>query len=202
MNPGTVLEIGNEALAMLGAQPVMQADEGTELASTLFRIGPSSLAAVLTAHPWACTMRQARLPRRLAPPELGFRYAYALPAEMLAFRGAYAGSHPGAPPIAVWRIQGEELLCDAEEVWAEFQAEPPLARWPPHLRHFARAALAADLALNITGSNSDAQLMTQRAWGLGEQSLLAQARRVEAQQQPHMAMTDFPLIAARHGGAW
>lgn len=199
MDDFTVLTLGNEALALLGAQPVAQANEGTELAATLFRIAPTTLAQVLTAHPWACTLAQPRLPRLADPPSHGFAHAYALPAGMLAFRRALATPEPGAVSIARWRIVGNALHTDAEAVYADVQLEPPLALWPPHLRAFARAALAADLALTITGSATDAQLWTQRAWGPGDHALLAQARRVEAQQHTPQAFEDWPLVAARFG---
>jgi hypothetical protein len=200
MDDYTVLAIGNEALAMLGAQAVAQVDEGSDIAATLFRIGPTTLAQVLTAHPWACTLAQPRLTRLADPPGNGFRYAYAMPAGLLVFRRALASPLPGAPSIGRWRIVGEELHTDAEEVYADVQREPPLEAWPPHLRAFARAALAADLALTVTGSGNDAQFWTQRAWGSGDQSLLQQARRVEAQQHTPAAMEDWPLLAARFGG--
>lgn len=199
MDDYTVLAIGNEALAMLGAQAVAQVDEGTDLAATLFRVGPTTLAQVLTAHPWACTLAQPRLARLVDPPGNGYRYAYALPAGMLAFRRALASPLPGAPSIGRWRIVGGQLHTDAEDVYADVQQEPPLEAWPAHLRAFARAALAADLALSVTGSGNDAQFWSQRAWGVGEQSLLQQARRVEAQQQTQPAMEDWPLLAARFG---
>lgn len=199
MDDFTVLSLGNEALALLGAQVVAQIDEGTDLAATLFRVAPTTLAQALTAHPWQCTLAQPRLTRLAAPPGNGFRYAYALPAGMLAFRRALASPDPGARSIARWRIVGNALHADAEAVYADVQQEPPIEAWPPHLRAFARAALAADLALTVTGSGNDAQLWTQRAWGAGEQSLLMQARRVEAQQQTPAPMEDWPLLAARFG---
>lgn len=200
MDAFTVLRIGNEALALLGAQAVAQPDEGTDIAATLFRIAPTTLAQALTAHPWQCTLAQPRLTRLAVPPGHGFRHAYALPAGMLALRRVVATPHPGAPAIGRWRMVGNELHADAEEVHADVQREPPLEHWPPHLRVFARAALAADLALNVTGSGNDAQFWAQRAWGNGDQSLLMQARRVEAQQQTPAPMEDWPLLAARFGG--
>jgi hypothetical protein len=193
MDSHTTLAIGNQALALLGAQPVAQVDEGTELAATLFRIAPATLAAALAAHPWACTLALIRLSRLADPPESGFRHAFALPAGLIELRRVLG--HPQGPPLDAWRVVGTELHADAEEAWADVRREPPLAHWPPHLVAHARAQLAADLALAITGSATDAQLWASRA-----AEAFAAARRVEAQQQPHAAMHDFPLIAARHGG--
>jgi hypothetical protein len=193
VDPFTTLTIGNQALALLGAQPVAQVDEGTELASTLFRIGPVTLEAALAAHPWACTIALIRLSRLADQPESGFRYAFALPPGLIELRSVL--SHPQGAPLASWRVVGTELHADAEDAWADVRREPPLGQWPPHLVAYARAQLAADLALAITGSASDAQLWAARA-----AEAFAAARRVEAQQQPHRAMHDFPLIAARLGG--
>lgn len=204
MTPETVLAIGNEALALLGAQPVAQADEGTDVANLLFRIGPTTLLGCLSAHPWRCTLVQARLVRFADPPETSYRYRYALPAGTIALRRALVSGQPGAPGLADWRIVGQELHTDAPEVWAELQAEPPLIRWPPYLRAFAREALAADLALAITGSATDAQLWHARAWGppaaLGQGGLFAAARRADAQAAPAEPIRSFPLINVRAGG--
>jgi hypothetical protein len=199
MDAATTLAIGNEALALLGAQPVAQIDEGSDLAAILLRTAPTTLEQVLGAHPWQCTLAQPRLPRLADPPGNGYRYAYALPAGMIALRRALATSQPGAPSIVRWRVVGAALHADAEEVHADVQLEPPLAQWPAHLRALARAAVAADIALAITGSATDAQLWTQRAWGPGGQSLFDQARRLEAQQQTPAPIEDWPLLAARFG---
>lgn len=203
MQAETVLAIGNEALALLGAQVVTQPDEGTDLARLLFRVAPTTLRACLGAHPWRCTMAQLQLAPLSAPPEHSFRRRFALPPGLLAFRRALASASPGAPPLHDWKIVGEELHTDAEQVWAEVQAVPPLARWPAPLVAFARAALAAELALPVTGSNSDAELWQARTYGppsaLGQGGLFALARRADAQSQPAEQMRDFPLLDARRG---
>jgi len=193
VDPFTTLTIGNQALALLGAQEVAQADEGTELAATLFRIAPLTLDAALAAHPWACTVVLDRLPRLLDPPTSGFANAFALPPGLIELRRVL--THPQGGPPPAWRVVGTEVHADAEELWADLRLEPPLAAWPAHLIAYARAQVAADLALAITGSTADAQFWAQRA----AEALMA-ARRVESQQHPHQPMHDFPLVAARHGG--
>lgn len=204
MNAETLLAVGNQALALLGAQPVLSADEGTDLAATLFAVGPGTLRQCLAAHPWRCTLAQIRLVRLAEPPLLGWRGACALPAELIALRRLTASSAPGAPALKRFALVGETVLADADEVWAEVQVEPPLPRWPPHLVAFARGALAADLALAVTASNSDAEAWAQRAWGrpaeLGLGGLFGIARRIEAQQSPMEPLDEFPLVAARLGG--
>jgi hypothetical protein len=204
MDSTTVLGIGNQALALLGAQPVAQIDEGSDLASLLLRVAPATLLGCLSAHPWRCTIVQLRLSRLATPPEHSFAHRYALPPGMIALRRALVSGQPGAPGIADWRIVGEELHTDAPEVWAEVQAEPPLIRWPPYLVAFAREALAADLALAVTGSGADAQLWHARAWGppsaMGQGGLFAAARRADSQAAPAEPMRSFPLLNVRMGG--
>lgn len=204
MNAETVLAIGNQALALLGAQPVQTVDEGTDLASTVLAVAPGTLRHCLTAHPWRCTIAQRRLPRVLEPPLAGWRYAYRVPVDVLAVRRLAVSALPGAAALKAFTIQKDTVLTDVDEVWADVQVEPPLAQWPAHLVAFARAALAADLALAITASNSDAELWHQRAWGrpaeLGQGGLFGLARRIDAQQSPTEPLTEWPLLAARLGG--
>lgn len=204
MNNDTILTLGNQALALLGAQPVQTVDEGTELAATLLAVAPVTLRHGLTAHPWRCTLAQCRLPRVLEPPLAGWRHAYRLPVEVLALRRLTVSAQPGAAALKTFAMQHDTVLTDVEELWADVQIEPPLAQWPAHLVAFARAALAADLALAVTASNSDAELWHQRAWGrpseLGQGGLFGLARRIDAQQSPQEPITDWPLLAARFGG--
>jgi hypothetical protein len=200
----TVLALGNQALALLGAQPVLSIEEGTDLAATLLAVAPGTLRQCLGAHPWRCTLAQIRLARLAEPPPQRWRHAFALPAELIALRRLTASALPGAAPLKCFAMVGETVQADADEVWAEVQIEPPLPRWPPHLLAFARAALAADLALSVTASNSDAELWQQRAWGrpaeLGQGGLFGIARRIEAQQSPIEPLDDWPLVGARLGG--
>ena len=204
MSPDTVLAIGNDALALLGAQTVQQADEGTERAALLARIAPVTLRACLSAHPWRCTLAQPRLVRLDGAPPHSYLYRYALPADLIAFRRALRSGTPGADLLADHRIVGNELHTDETQVWADVQAEPPLIRWPPYLRSFARDALAADLALAVTGSGSDAQLFQARAWGPpsagGHGGQFAHAKRADDQQAPLEPMRSFPLLRVRAGG--
>lgn len=204
MSPDTVLAIGNEALALLGAQPVAQVDEGTDLAATLLATAPTTLRQCLAAHPWRCTLAQVQLARLTVPPLTRWRYAYALPVNLIALRRITASSAPGAPAYQDYAIIGETVQADADALWADVQAEPPLGRWPPHLVAFARAALAADLALTVTASTTDAELWHRRAWGqpaeLGQGGLFGHARRVEAQQAAADPLDEWPLVAARLGG--
>jgi hypothetical protein len=204
MSPETVLGIGNDSLALLGAQTVQQADEGTELANLLTRIAPVTLRACLAAHPWRCTLAQPQLVRFADPPPHSYRYRFALPAAMIAFRRAVRSAAVNADLVDEYRIVGDELHANAEQVWADVQAEPPLIRWPPYLRAFARDALAADLALAVTGSGTDAQLFQARAWGPpsagGHGGLFAHAKRVDDQQAPLAPLRSFPLLSVRAGG--
>jgi hypothetical protein len=194
-----VLAIGNEALALLGAQPVSSIDEGSDLAATLTRVAPTTIAKALTVHPWACTIAQVQLARLADPPGNGYRYAFALPVDRLNVLRALASPLPGAPSLSRWRVVEDKLHADAEAVWADIQRVPPLHLWSPHVRSFVSTALAARLAQSMTGSNADAQFWAQCAWGPGDQSELYQARRVEAQQHTLMPIEDWPLIAARWG---
>lgn len=204
MSPDTVLAIGNDALALLGAQTVAQVDEGTEIAALLFRVAPTTLRAALSKHPWRCSLAQPQLARFAEPPPHSWRYRFGLPAGMIAFRRAVLAGQPNAALLSDYRIVGDELHANVDEVWADVQAEPPLVRWPPYLRDFARAALAADLALAVTGSGADAQLFHQMAYGppsmAGHGGLFAHAKRADGQQAPAEPIRHFSLLHVRSGG--
>lgn len=198
------LALTNGALRLLGEVTLTALDEGSEIAETANLLYADTVRHLLAAHPWRFTLRKARLARLLEPPIGEWPHAHALPAGRLALRQLFPAATPGAAPVREYELFEDRVLSSHPDLWADFQAAPDPAAWPPWFTELARTALAAAFAIPIAASSTYAQLFHQRAFGTpseaGQGGLLRAARTADSLQQPNQAIGDFPLVAARFGG--
>lgn len=204
-NVADTLDLVNEALALIGEVVINSFEDGTEVSATASRIASTRIRGLIGTHPWRFSLRKVQLAPLLAAPVNEWRFAFAVPADVLNIREAFSAGTVHAPRLERWEIFGQRLLANAEAVWVDYQREVPVREWPPVFRLLVRTALAADLAIPVAGSPNARAEMLREAFGgpmeLNQGGLLAQARRVDSQQQPPQRVEDFPLLVARHG-AW
>ena len=194
----------NEALRLLGEASIASFEEGTDLANSCSTIYQTTISGLIAAHPWRFSMRKQQLSRQATAPLTGWRYAHQLPPDMVVLRALFASAAAGAPPVTDFDRFDRDVLSAQPDLWADYQVltEPP--SWPPLFRTLARYALAADLAVPVTGSLTAADAFFRRAYGgpaeAGNGGAMRVARTAEAQQQTHPIIRDVPLIRARLGG--
>ena len=202
-NVADTLDLVNEALALIGEVVINSFEDGTDVAATAARIASTRIRGLIGLHPWRFSLRKVQLVPLVQPPVNEWRKAFALPQDMLNMREAFAAGTVDAPRLDRWEIFGQRLLANADAVWVDYQREVPVAEWPPVFRMLVRTTLAADLAIPVAGSPSARAEMLREAFGgpmeLNQGGLLAQARRVDSQQQPPQRINDFPLLDARFG---
>lgn len=191
----------NEALLMLGDTTITSFDDQSDLAESCARLYTTTVAGLLAEHPWRFTLGKVRLARLAEPPLNEWTHAHALPADRLTIREISASGAVGARPLHAYEIFEGRVFSDQADLWCDYQRNVDPANWPPVFRALARHALAADLAVPVTGSASLAAEMRRVAFGPSGDNggILAKARRVDSQQQPPQAITEFPLITARFG---
>jgi hypothetical protein len=194
----------NEALRMLGDATIQSFDDDSDLAESCNQLFPTTVAALLASYPWRFTMAKVRLARDVVAPLNQWRYQHALPPDRIGITRLSPSGEIGAGLLAAYEIFENRVFSDQPDIWCDYQRNVDPALWPPMFRQMARYGLAADLAVAVTGSASLAQAMRLVAYGTpqdgGNGGLMAAARRLDAQQQPPQAVTDFPLITARFGG--
>jgi hypothetical protein len=195
----------NEALRLLGEISITSFDEGSDLAESANLLFDSVTRGLLARHPWRFTLAKARLARVDETPTSEWKFLFALPPDRLLIREVTTSELPGAGPLLAYELFGDRLMADHEALWCDYQRARDPSLWPPHFVDLARVALAAAFAVPVTGSTSLAQLYDRQAFGTPEQSRqggqMAEARRLDSQQQPPARIGDFPLTQARHGGA-
>lgn len=76
-------ELCNEALILIGQEPVMTLDDTSKQARLCKRLYNSVVEALLRQYPWTFAIRRAILSRDLEVPVFGFKYQYTIPADCL-----------------------------------------------------------------------------------------------------------------------
>ena len=204
MTTAAAVAVCNEALRLLGDATISGFDDDSDLAESCAQIYQTTIDGLLASYPWRFTLAKARLARVVEAPLNEWRVAHALPTDRLAIRQLFASGGIGAPPLLDYELFETRVFSNQEDLWCDYQRRVDAPFWPAAFRALARHALAADLAVTVTSSAGQAAEMRAVAFGPpgfgGQGGLMATARRVDAQQQPPQAITDFPLITARFGG--
>lgn len=186
--PVTDIEICSMSMLKLGAAPIESFDDETveaELARTLYE---PIVRALLVSHPWGFSLASGDLIEATEPPANGFRYAYMLPSGTLRTIAAASGKHKNS----VYRIVGERLMSDDQELSLTYQQRAETALFPPHFVQALSAKLAAEFCLPLTESSSRAEVLQRVA-----NAEMRLARLVDSQQATARAVEDYALIGVR-----
>ena len=199
----TALSICSDALLMLGAKPISSFNEGTDEASVANRLYPDIRNQTLVMYPWSFSFKKLKLARLITTPTNEFKYEYQLPGDRLASpRAVYDTSATNIPPVKEYRIMGDKVLADYEEVWIDYQYSVPEFAMPTYFVQFLKSMMAWHLALPITDQTEKAQYWQGVATGgpseNGRGGSLRQAMNIDGQGQPTNAINDFSLIAVRY----
>lgn len=173
---GSIAEICNRALDLLGAGPIVALDDATTAARLCARNYGPARDAVLRAYPWNEATARAALAADITAPAWGWARAYTLPPDCLrviAIEGEVTASEG-------WRVEGGKVLTDAPAPlrirYIRQLTDPGLIG--PMLADAIAAQLAAQIAFAITNNASQANAMRELAG-----QMLRQARQVDALEQ-------------------
>ena len=186
--PVTDIEICSMSLLKLGATPIASFAEETveaELARSLYE---PILRALIVSHPWGFSLAVADLASATEPPVDGFKCAYLLPSDLLRTISASGGIQKNG----VYRIVGDRLLSDDQEISLTYQQRSDASLFPPHFVQALAAKLAAEFCLPLTESSTRAEVLQRVA-----NAEIKLARLVDSQQSTARAVEDYTLIEVR-----
>lgn len=187
------LDICNEALVLLGENPIDDLDSaltGAIVAKTFYRGRADSLMA---AHPWVFNRALVDLSRLSAAPPAASGYAaqYQLPNPCYRIVCPYVDGRP----LAEWGVAGQVIYLDAEAtetVALEYHTRCTESLWPPEFRRAVMLGLAADMAIPITEDPARAKLLNDLLL-----RQLAEARHKNATEKPAIRLRTGRLAARR-----
>jgi hypothetical protein len=199
----TALSICSDALLMLGAKPISSFDEGTDEASVANRLYSDIRDQALVVYPWSFSFKKVQLARLSTTPTNEYRYEYQLPGDRLTSpRAVYDTSATNIPPVKEYRIMGDKVLCDYEQVWIDYQYAVPEFSMPQYFIQLLKYMMAWHLALPITDQTEKAQYWQGVAVGSPAENnrggYIRVAMNVDGAGQPTNAINDFSLIAVRY----
>ncbi len=195
----TRVELINNALLRIGANP-LQSDTaaGAEPFVEIF----AGVMARLSAHPWTFYKRTRRLVQLSLAPEILWTYAYQLPADRLGPpRALYADA--AGRPLTRFDVQGDQILCNEAQLWAEIAIAYDAVLWPGDFRELVNVALMAEFALSVREDRGLHDRLYQKAFGSPGQNgmggLLASTLENDAQATPATTVGggENPLIDVR-----
>lgn len=185
----TDIEICSAALLKLGARGIASFAEASTEADVARSLYPVTRDGLLAAYPWSFTLAQTALAAEPTAPPADYAHAFALPADCLRVLSAGTGTSGRGLD---YRIQGRQLLADADSLMLTYQRGVDEADLPPFFVAALIARLAAELCLPITESSSRAQGLHQLA-----AAEIRLARLLDAQQSTPRQVEDFTLIQVR-----
>jgi len=199
----TSLSICSDALLMLGAKPISSFDEGTDEASVANRLYPDIRDQALLMYPWSFSFKKTSIARLITTPTNEYRYEYQLPGDRLTSpRAVYDSNAVGIPPRKEYRIIGDKLLTDYEQVYIDYQYAVPEYDMPSYFVQLLKYMMSWHLALPITDQTDKSQYWQSVAVGSpsdnGRGGYLRQAMNIDGAGNPTNAINDFSLIAVRY----
>jgi len=195
------VEICNIALQLLGAEPIVALDEGTQRASLCNQFYATARDTTLRDHQWNFAQVRVLLTKESTAPAWGFDFQYQLPVEPYCLR-----VNEPFPMEAEWVVEsnadgtGRKLLSDNDNIGIRYTARivDPNLFTPMFVTALAHL-LASMMALPLTEDFRQTQLMEAKY-----KALLSEARSIDSQEGspaqagPH---AEVLLNVRRHGAS-
>lgn len=201
-------DIVNRALARIGAGEIMSLEDEGDLERQASLIYRTETEWAIGLFPWTFARRTFQLSRLAQPPLAGYRYAYGLPGERLGYPIRYLTNvrRPDLP-LRDYHAEGDELQCDAEQVFAVCKVNPAPNLWPPEFRKAVIVLLASALAVPTSHDTTLAAALRREAVGPDEAGgtggLMGVAIAKEtALNPPEAGYATDPFTEARHAGGF
>jgi hypothetical protein len=154
-------------------------------------------------YPWSFSFKKTSIARLLTTPINEYRYEYQLPGDRLTSpRAIYDTSSTNIPPRKEYRIIGDKLLADYEQVYIDYQYSVPEYEMPSYFVQLLKYMMTWHLALPITDQTDKSQYWQSVATGApaenGRGGYLRQAMNIDGAGNPTNAINDFSLISVRY----
>lgn len=199
----TDIKICSDALLMLGANPISSFTEGTDESNICDRLYPDIKIRTLTMYDWSFSFKKTQLARLVTIPTNEYKYEYQLPADIIGRPNAvYNTGSVDAYPQREYRLIGDKLLTNYEEVYIDYQYNVPEFALPHYFVQLLKYEMAWHLAMPITDQMNKSDYWRTVAEGTpgenGRGGYMRQAMNIDGQGSPTNAIQDFSLINVRY----
>jgi len=156
------LAIVNQALVAIGAGVVFSIDDDSDLSAQIHAVWDHLIDFTFGMHDWTFCRKTFKLNRHADAPESGWRYAFDLPGNKIGDPlkiMSRAGQSP--EPLRNYDLEGQEVHCEEEDVWARCRVLVDPDVWDPAFRAAFVRALEGDLCIPVfqDGAMRDSKLV-------------------------------------------
>jgi hypothetical protein len=199
----TDIKICSDALLMLGANPISSFTEGTDESNICDRLYPDIKIKTIASYPWSFSFKKVQLARLVTTPTTEYKYEYQLPSDLIGTpRALYDTDQPNSARRREYRLMGDKILTNYEQVYIDYQYNTPEFALPHYFVQLLKYQLAWHLAMPITDQADKSQYWKVVAEGNpgenGRGGYMRQAMNIDGQGKPTNAIQDFSLIDVRY----
>lgn len=188
MAESDALEISSRAMALIGADVVVEFDDGTAEASVASQLYESTLRAALTDHRWNFATQLHQCSKLVEAPPSRFSLQYQIPSNMLSI-------HRLEPDRIDYDLFGDKIYTSYDgELWAEGVYRVDETLMPAYFVEYFEFRLAEKFAFPITADKNLAGAMGGQA-----EKFKRMARLADSKQRKGIGILPnrFPLINVR-----
>lgn len=203
------IALANRALASFGAGAIQTFGDSVPPGPAVALVYESVILGLLSEYPWSFTKKTERLSRVVdeTPDESGYlmsgwRYAYGLPANLLANPDKYLRDPRRQDwPVNQFEVQDGRVYCNEQTLYAVVRYRPDASVWPPYFVTAAIACLAAELVMPTSGNSGLLEAKQLEAWGTPQEfrrgGKLGIAKLADARNIGNSKLPPDPLTTAR-----
>jgi len=186
----TSIKICSRASVLIGGNDIQSFVDGTAESQVADAVYEDIARTALTNTRWRFASDQAVLNRLEEAPTGRFDAAYQLPSNSIMVHAITVND-----VVIKYNTYGSKIFCNAsssDEVIADFNFRADENTWPPYFTLAVQYMLAGAFAVSLARDAQLGQLMDEKAL-----IYMAQARRLDSQQQTTVKLNTSRLIAQR-----
>ncbi len=186
----SAIKICSRASVLIGGNEIQSFTDGTAESEVADAVYEDIARTALTNTRWRFATDQAVLNRLASEPTGRWEAAYQLPAASLMVHALTVNDN-----VIKYNTYGDKVFCDAsstDEVVADYNYRVLENEWPSYFTLAVQHMLAGAFAISLARDAQMSQLMDQKAM-----LYMAQARRLDSQQQTTLKLNTSRLIAQR-----
>lgn len=183
----TSVDICNQALILLGQEPIITMDDSSKQSRLCKRLYEPTLETLLREYPWSFAIRRVILSPEVDTPGFGFTHKFVLPTDCM--RIVSTGLEDDQ-----FTIEGNRILCDEVVVYLKYVCKPESASvYDSHFVQVLTHRLAKVMCQALT-----ADLDLLRTIASMENSAIVRAMNTQAIETAPQPVQEGPWLKVRY----
>lgn len=199
------IDIASQALILLRANTISSFADDSNEAQIVNVIYTDFITSLLSQYPWTFATKKRLLNQETGTPLNEYSYIHIVPAEALLVWALFDNSNINTSPVRDYDIygsaSGRRVYSNYSTLYADYTFYADESTWHPTFTDLAISALAARLAMPVTGDLQLADYYRNIAYGSQQGNskggLLGLAMSTDSKQKRNEYIFSDPLTNAR-----